>query len=260
MKGFDSMTSGVWRALLGTGFALTLVNGAMGQTTTESDTDKPDEWRFTLAPLYLWFAGIEGDAGIGPVTAPVNIKFGDVLDNLSGVFTFHFEAGKRKWNIFADYMYLELEPGATGPMGTPVSATVRNNIAELGGTYRVRDAAPWVEVLGGLRYTDLSMGVSPAPPVDIEESWWDGFGGVRLGHEFGSKKQWSVKARADVGAGGSDLTWSAYMLAGWQFTKWGSLNAGYKWLGYDYETGSGASRFSWDVTYQGPIAGLVFNW
>ena len=26
------------------------------------------------------------------------------------------------------------------------------------------------------------------------------------------------------------------------------------------DTGSGPSRFSWDVTYQGPIAGLVFNW
>jgi hypothetical protein len=63
-----------------------------------------------------------------------------------------------------------------------------------------------------------------------------------------------------VGAGGSDLTWSAYALVGWQFTDWGSLNAGYKWLAYDYDTGSGPSRFSWDVTYQGPIAGLVFNW
>ncbi len=65
---------------------------------------------------------------------------------------------------------------------------------------------------------------------------------------------------AAIGAGGSDLTWSAYALVGWQFTDWGSLNAGYKWLAYDYETGSGPSRFSWDVTYQGPIAGLVFNW
>jgi len=260
MKGFDSMISGIRRALLGTGLALTIVTSAVGQTTTEGDTDDADAWRFKLAPLYIWFAGIEGDVGLGPVTAPVDISFSDVFDNLSGVFTFHFEAGKRKWNFFADGMHLKMDPGATLRTGTSVSVTVENNIAEIGGTYRVYDAAPWVELLAGARYTTLDVTGSLVPLIDVSEAWWDGFGGLRLGHEFGEKKQWSVRGRADVGAGGSDLTWSAIMLAGWQFKKWGSLNAGYKWLAYDYDTGSGASRFSWDVTYQGPIAGLVFHW
>ena len=123
MKEFDSMVSGVWRALLGIGFALTIVTSAVGQTTTESDPDNADEWRFKLAPLYIWFAGIEGDASIGPVTAPVDVSFGDVLDNLTGIFAFHFEAGKRKWNIFADYMYLELKPGATASLSSLLPAT-----------------------------------------------------------------------------------------------------------------------------------------
>ena len=111
-----------------------------------------------------------------------------------------------------------------------------------------------------MRYTSLDLSSPAVPAADIKEEWFDGFGGVRLGHEFGEQKEWSVSGRADVGAGGSDLTWSATMLAAWQFTKWGSLNAGYKWLAYDYNTGSGPSRFSWDVTYEGPIAGLVFHW
>ncbi len=248
------------RALLGTGLALTIATGAAGQTGTDSNEEDADAWRFKLAPLYIWFAGIEGDAGVGPVSGPVNISFGDVFSNLTGIFTFHFEAGKRKWNFFADGMHLKMKPGATLPNGAAVSITVKNNIAELGGTYRIHDAAPWVDLLAGVRYTTLDVTSATVPGAEISEEWWDGFGGVRLGHEFGAKKEWSVSGRADVGAGGSDLTWSAYALVGWQFTDWGSLNAGYKWLAYDYDTGSGPSRFSWDVTYQGPIAGLVFNW
>jgi len=157
-------------------------------------------------------------------------------------------------------MHLKMKPGSTLPNGAPISITVKNNIGELGGTYRIHDAAPWVDLLAGVRYTTLDVTSATVPGAEISEEWWDGFGGVRLGHEFGAKKEWSVSGRADVGAGGSDLTWSAYALVGWQFTDWGSLNAGYKWLAYDYDTGSGPSRFSWDVTYQGPIAGLVFNW
>jgi len=253
-------TTGLLRAISAVSLALLVATAAVAQTTSENDSANSNDWEFKLAPLYIWFAGIDGDAGLGPVTAPVDISFGDVFSNLKGIFTFHFEAGKRKWNFFADGMHLKIKPGATLPTGTQVSITVKNDIAEIGGTYRIHDAAPWVELLAGARYTSLDVTGSTIPRTDISEEWWDGFGGVRLGHEFGEKKQWSVSGRADVGAGGSDLTWSAVTLVGWQFNKWGALNAGYKWLAYDYETGSGLSRFSWDVTYQGPITGLVFRW
>ena len=39
----------------------------------------------------------------GPVMAPVNIAFDDVLSNLSGAFTLHFEARKNKSTSFKDY-------------------------------------------------------------------------------------------------------------------------------------------------------------
>ena len=253
-------TTGLLRGISAVSLALLVATAAVGQTTSENDSANSNDWEFKLAPLYIWFAGIEGDAGLGPVSAPVNITFSDVLENLSGIFTLHFEARKSKWNIFADGMHLEISPSATLPNGAPVNITVKNNIVEIGGTYRVRDEAPSVELLVGARYTHLNVSGSPVPLSDITEEWWDGFGGVRLAHEFGDKKDWTISGRADVGAGGSDLTWSAIALVGWQFNKWGSLNAGYKWLAYDYETGSGLSRFSWDVTYEGPIAGLVINW
>lgn len=253
-------TTDLLRPLSAVSLALLVATAAVGQTTSEDDSVSSNDWEFKLAPLYIWFAGIDGDVGLGPISAPVNITFGDVLDNLSGIFTLHFEARKSKWNIFADGMHLKITPGTTLPNGAPVDVTVKNDIVEIGGTYRIWDEAPSVELLAGARYTHLDVSGLPGPLTDVNANWWDGFGGLRLAHAFGAKKNWTVSGRADAGAGGSDLTWSAIALVGWQFNKWGALNAGYKWLDYDYETGSGLSRFNWDVTYEGPIAGLVFRW
>lgn len=237
----------------------------------------PNDWQFHLAPLYVWFAGIEGESSLGPVTAPLDISFSDVFNNLEAVFTFHFEARKQNWAAFVDYMLLEVSPDqsaqfGSGPMGRPIGVDLdmdlRNDVVEFGGSYRIREAYPSVEILAGVRYTNLDISAVPAaknvplplPPVNISEGLWDGFGGVRLIYEFGDNSGWSLIGKADVGGGSSDLTWSAMAAVDWQYKSWGSVRAGYKWLAYDYETGSGPSRFTYDVVYEGPIVGMVFNW
>ena len=65
----------------------------------------------------------------------------------------------------------------------------------------------------------------------------------------------------DVGGfgAGSDLTWQAYPYLNWRFAKWGSAQLGYRWLGTDYETGSGGSKFRYDAIVQGPQIGLTFH-
>lgn len=49
------------------------------------------KWEYTLAPLFLWAQGIEGDSQIGPTTAPLDITFEDAFDNLEATFTIHYE-------------------------------------------------------------------------------------------------------------------------------------------------------------------------
>ncbi|GAF89011.1 unnamed protein product [marine sediment metagenome] len=51
----------------------------------------PDDWKYAFG-IYLWGTGIEGTAGLGPATAPINITFSDALDNLSSALMLHFEA------------------------------------------------------------------------------------------------------------------------------------------------------------------------
>jgi hypothetical protein len=254
------------RPLLLLGMCLLASSLVFGETTSESEDEnqaqseaETDKWQFVVAPLYLWAAGISGTSGIGPVTAPLNITFENALDNLDGVFTFHGEARKNKTGFFTDFMYLDLSPKTTGPGGIPLNISLTNAVWEVGASYRVRKASPVVEVLAGARTSFLSLKTLPVGPA-VDETWVDGFGGVRLGHRFGKNDNWRLSGRADVGAGQSDLTWSSTLLMSYRVKEWLSVDAGYKWLSYDYETGSGFNRFAYDVTYQGPIAGFELHW
>jgi hypothetical protein len=70
----------------------------------------------------------------------------------------------------------------------------------------------------------------------------------------------SFSARADIGAGGSDFVGNVALLLDYRFNKNISMFGGYRWLTYDYESGSGQDRFAYDVTYQGPAIALRFDW
>jgi hypothetical protein len=224
--------------------AFLLLCGFLGTAAAQGELpeSESDEWQFTIAPLYLWAVGIDGNIGVGPVTAPVNITFDDALSNLSGAFTLHFEARKKKWNVLADYMWVGLSPSASLPTGTPVNVDLDMQIGELGGTYLVTDSSPYVEVLAGVRYQSVDMTASPTP-VSIDDSWADGFVGARITGQWGN---------------GSDLVWNVSLLGDYRFKKWGSVFAGYRVLDYDYSSGSGASRFVFDTRLQGPLLGLAF--
>jgi hypothetical protein len=233
-----------------------LLCGFLGTAAAQGELSEPesDEWQFTIAPLYLWAVGIDGTIGVGPAAAPVSISFDDALSNLSGAFTLHFEARKKKWNVLADYMWVGLSPSASLPTGTQVNVDLDMQIGELGGTYLVTDSSPYVEVLAGVRYQSVDMTASPTP-VSIDDSWADGFVGARITGQWGN---WKVVGRGDVGGGGSDLVWNVSLFGDYRFKKWGSVFAGYRVLDYDYSSGSGASRFAFDVRMQGPLLGLAF--
>jgi hypothetical protein len=56
-----------------------------------------------------------------------------------------------------------------------------------------------------------------------------------------------------------DVRRDALPLYAWQFAKWGSLQAGYRFFSIDYETGSGRDRFKYDVLYRGPQVEVTFR-
>ena len=72
--------------------------------------------------------------------------------------------------------------------------------------------------------------------------------------------RWSFIGRVDYGAGGSDGTWGLVGMFDYRFKNWGSVFFGYKWMDFDYSSGSGLDRYTYDATQQGPLAGLNFHW
>jgi hypothetical protein len=220
----------------------------------------PNDWKYGIA-IYLWGTGIEGTSQIGAATAPVDITFSDALDNLSSALMLHFEAQKNQWGFLVDFMHVGLDPEASLPNGASLTLDTTNNIFDVAGLYQATDN---FQVLLGLRFTEFELeGIVPgvASRTIADESWTDGFVGGRLLVPFGSNEKWRFRARADVGAGDSDLVWNAVLGIDYRFSNRVAGLLGYRWLDYDYDNGkSGADRFGYDVTYEGPAAAVVFNW
>lgn len=243
--------------------ATLLIWGGSSVLVQAGQDRRSNEWTCTLAPLYLWGVSIDGTSQIGPVQAPLDLNFTDnVLENLGAVFTVHFEANKNDLVLFADYQYVKLEPGATTPGGRSVDIDFTVQGAEFGAGYRV---ATWgnteiVPILG-TRWayqkleTELSNGVDL---IEASDDWWDIFGGIRLWTHF--NEQWTLLSQFDIGAGDSDHVWNALFIIDYRFNDWGAVFLGYRWLDYDYDSGSGRDTYAYDALQQGPLAGIKFNW
>ena len=212
---------------------------------------KREGWNWRLAPLYLWAININGEQTIGPINAPVDIEFEDVVDNLEAIFTANFEGVyNNKWGFLTDFTYADIE-GSQGPATVKFKMT----IAEADGYFRINRDKHNFDILLGFRYTSQDTDIEPTP-VSVSESWTDPIVGGRWWFNFADK--WALIVRGDIGGFGvgSDLTWQALGLIDWQPFKYVSFTAGYRALYQDYEDGS----FKYDATTQGPLLGLNIKW
>ena len=223
------------------------------------------EWEYSLAPLFLWAQGIQGDSTIGPSTSPLDVEFKDALSNLEATFTVHGEMKRDALTLFAEYQYVNTGPEAEGPMDIKLDVGFKDYIAELGVGYWVfgTETTDW-EVIGGARYTKqkLDVSVKNGPDlVEVDEDWWVGFFGGRMSARL--SKNWTFIARADygVGAGETNRIWNLVGMFDYRFKDWGSVFAGYKYMNYDYDNGeNGFDRYAYDATQQGPLVGLNIHW
>ncbi|MEH6609040.1 MAG: hypothetical protein V7696_06695 [Halioglobus sp.] len=224
------------------------------------------EWEFQLAPLFLWGMSINGESSIDGNVAPMDLDFkDDLLENMDGVFTLHFEARKQDLVLFAEYQYVSVNPdveAAIGPVTVNADIDFSVNSAELGGGYTISqsDSTRW-EVLGGLRWQDHDLDVDVEGPdflpsnIKGGDDWYHGFLGGRVTTELG--KNWSFIARGDYGYGGSDNdVLHLSMMADYRFKSWGSAFIGYRYMKYDYAS----SNYSYDAEQQGPQLGMVIYW
>ena len=83
--------------------------------------------------------------------------------------------------------------------------------------------------------------------------------GLRFTTPLGEK--WNFQVAGDVGGFGlgSDLAVNVWPMVGYELSPGAQLAFGYRVLYMDYDSGTGADRFEYDVLTHGPVLGAVFD-
>jgi hypothetical protein len=238
--------------------AAALLLGAFAPAVAADQPEK--DWRWDLAPLYGWFISVSGDITVNDRQGTIDLDFGDIFDNLDFIFTAHAEGVyQQRWGLWIDYSYVDLSK-TVETLGPALDVGFTDNLSEGAAFYRFDKGVHTFDAFLGARYQKIDIGVQvrPAPEVGTDFDWWDGFAGLRWRWTFSD--QWMLLARGDIGAGGSDFTWNATGLIGWQPWKHVGFLAGYRGFGFDYKTESNGNDLETDLTLSGPVAAINFTW
>jgi hypothetical protein len=249
------------------------IGAAAGAPPAAAQDLVSDEWRFSLTP-YAWAISLDGDATVQGQKSPVDIGFDTILDDLNYGAMLEGEARKGRFGVFGHGIYADLTDSTTSS-GTKIDIEVDVAWAGLGAFYRL---GPWdldsdrgtsaqlvIDPYVGVRYTYLSLELDPqgAPSADGDEDWFEPVFGFRSHWQF--SPDWSFGTASDIGGfgWGSDFAWHATGVFGYRFGLFGENNArvlfGYKALSQDYDKGSGANKFEWDITLHGPVTALSID-
>jgi len=226
------------------------------------------------------------------VTASACKLVDDVLNLLfNGKIDFtmdgRFEVSKGPWGFYTELEYVRLSDSGEGqkdidiPIFRPPGFTIQGN-ADVISVYSVGEAALTydvyaspclvahmpeliVEALGGARYQYLrtKVNLELAGPLrdrsfeaDESKSWVDPFVGGRIIWSPGEK--WVTSLETDFGGFtvSSDFTFNIRAEAAYRINRWFFVNAGYRVLYTDYETGSGDEEFDYNLWVHGPFVGV----
>jgi len=233
-------------------FVLTAALLLLGTASISRLHAQTNAWSFDLT-LYGVAAGMDGDVTVHGIPADLDVGFDDVLKNLEFGAMGRVRVGYDRWAISTDVIYMALGASKNG-----VSADIDQWMVQPQLEYHVCRS---FDAYAGARYNNLHgeirgpLGRNPTGT----QAWWDPVIGARISLPI--VKKLSFDLRGDVGGFGinSDLTWQVEPVLNWRFTKWGSVQAGYRLLSTDYETGSGGNKFRYDVLVHGPQLGFTLH-
>jgi hypothetical protein len=219
------------------------------------------EWDFLLS-IYAPVMGLDGDVGLGAVGGPVDLPFGDILEDLDASLTVAMEARRGPWSVTGDFFWLKLSTTADLPGEATLDVREQQILSTLSLGYAIYETdRTTLDVLAGAALTylelDLTLNTPSLPVTERSDSgsrtWIDPYIGLRLRHQLSDR--WSILATGMYGGFGvsSDQYWQA--LAGFNFrmTEHTSLALVYRVIAIDYDRGG----LVYDTETSGPNLGLV---
>ncbi len=234
--------------------ALLTAAGLALSTITAVAQPAADKWQVTMAP-YLMGAGLSGTTAIGPITTEIDASFSDILSHLEFGFMGLVAARKGDWGFGADVYYAGLGATAQTP---PADVDFDQTMMAFYGLRRLgADAEPAV----GARVNGLSGRITLKEGTNRtakRDDWWlDPIVGILLRTPAKGKLSGGVYTEVGGFGMGSSFAWQLFPTVAVALTDSMSLDIGYRWLGTDYESGEGATRFAMDTIAQGPVIGFV---
>lgn len=239
-----------------------------GQNETPDIDAVPQDdsgWNFIAAP-YLLFPGMNGQVAMKGIPVDVDLSTGDIFENLDFGMMLYFEANNDKWALTFDALYMNLgSDGETPLTGRAARVDMKQLAIDVKGMYRI---SHWLEAGVGFRVNvlDGSLNIAegdvilPGNRISQNQTWFDPLLVARAGTDFSGSK-WSLSFLGDIGGFGvgSDFTWQAKPYVGYRFSSLFEMTAAYRWIGIDYQTGSGNENFRYDMTISGPELGFLFH-
>ena len=220
-----------------------------------------NEWRWSITP-YAWGSDIDTDVRFpGGQEIGGTAQFNDILDKLDIGGMVHVEGRRGAWGMFVDATYLSLSDDTTqGPFS--VDSELDTGLYELAATYTFGGKTGAFTAYAGARIVDMSLDVTftgpgPLGPIrrSSDKSFTDFMVGGRYVHPFNDR--WLMDLQGDIGGGDTESSWNALALLGWKFG--GDLNKAvlFGWRHMDFEVEEDGRET--DVTFDGPIAGVLFS-
>lgn len=207
--------------------------------------DTPENnWQFEFSP-YLWMAGLSGKAQIGNLPAStVDAEPSDILKALNFGIMGALEARKDRFGILADAMYINLSQSLPSDKFGQANAKINQQMYSLAGIYNL---TPWrlipIDIIAGARYLTLKLDLSAEPNTELgfpnglsvngKEGWFDGFIGARA--FFPITNNCKLIGYADVGTGGSKMSWQTFAGLNYAFTQDVIGKLGYRIISENYD-------------------------
>jgi hypothetical protein len=244
----------------GIAYAQGPTNETLDSPASRPKPPDPDKWQFQFSP-YLWIAGVNGRTGLGNLVVDVDAGLTDENVDLNFGLMGTFEARKNRFIILTDFQYSNLgtDRATPGPLFASAEADFKTFVLDPKIGYRIIDnpeKGAFVDVLAGIRYwhlrTDLNFnsGLASSVSASRSRSWVDGAGGIR-GKTHLTPRIF-LTGEADLGGGGSNISYQLFGGVGVLVGKRYALIAGYRDLDVNYNK----DGFLFDNALQGPIFGL----
>lgn len=251
------------RLLLLFTICLLFINGFAQDSTNVSG----NKWHYLVQP-YLMFPNMNGEVGLGELpNANVDASAGDIFNNLQIGAMLYLEAHNDLWAVSSDLLYMDLNQDVSERnLVKSGNADAKQFAWELAG---LRKLLPWLEAGLGARLNSLTSGLqlnieTPGGETSdksksLTKTWVDPIIISRIKIPAGNTFLFQV--RGDIGGFGigSEFAWQVQADAGYRFSRLFDMGLSYRIIGIDYETGSGDSRFLYNVNTFGPCIKFGFN-